>query len=322
MNRPWPSDAVAFEESVGAALKSLGGVEFTRECEADPERRHELRATLESLELLELSFAAGEVEAAAIALACKAAGRVVAPWPLVEQLAARAGADPELSALYLVSDQPRRAAHLDLAGPALAYDVRSGTATRIEPAGPVSHMPIDPFGVPCRVAGGAELAAEPFGVHTVLSAFWVLGALETSVELASAYSIERYQFGRPIASFGAIQWRLSDLAVSSSALAELAAFTLGKLIDSTVTRADLFSLRLQMLESAKPTLADAHQVFGAIGLCEEHDLAVIDRHLQGALRRPAGSERTGLLLADRVRAEGYDSLYPVGPTVAAETTNR
>jgi hypothetical protein len=319
--REWPVEALAFEESVEAALRSAGGIELARQCEADPTvRANRLAAVVESLGFGEIDLA-DPVQLGAAALGVRAAGRVVAPWPLVEQLAAPAGT----GAVYLFGGEPRRAPHLDLVGSAVGIDVADGEAYALLAEGPLDHMPLDPFAVPCRrgekLADGLGLG-DALAVHIVLTGFWVLGALETAVALAAEYSGEREQFGRPIVSFGAIQWRLSDLAVSGSALAELAAFTLAKLLDATVTRADLFSLRLQMLESAKATLADAHQVFGAIGLCEEHDLAVIDRHLQSALRRPAGSERTGLLLADRVRAEGYDSLYPVGPTVAAETTNR
>jgi hypothetical protein len=57
-------------------------------------------------------------------------------------------------------------------------------------------------------------------------------------------------------------------------------------------------------------------VLGAIGLCEEHDVAVIDRHLQSVLRRPIGRIATNAALAERVAAEGFDLLYPVAPRAA------
>jgi acyl-CoA dehydrogenase len=75
--------------------------------------------------------------------------------------------------------------------------------------------------------------------------------------------------------------------------------------------ADLLALRVHMLESADVVLADGHQVLGAMGLCEEHDLAVLDRHLQSVLHRPAGRIASTDLLARAVARDGFDAIYPV-----------
>lgn len=316
MNRDWPADALAFEESVAASLRSRGGIDLTRACEADPGRRvAELLPLIDSLGFAEVDFRAGEIEAAAAALGAKAAGRVVAPWPLVAQLAAPA--DTGVGAVFLVDGAPRRVPHLDLVENAVAIDPRQGSCRALKPVGPVARMPLDPFGVPCELGEEVDPPGDALAGHVVLTAFYVLGALETAVALASAYSVERHQFDRPISSFGAIQWRLADLSVARSSLAELAAFTLSRLIDGVVTMADVWALRLTMIESAESVLANAHQVLGAIGLCEEHDVTVIDRHLQGALRRPLGRAATNAALAERVGAEGFDLLYPVEPRAAS-----
>jgi acyl-CoA dehydrogenase len=316
VNRDWPADALAFEESVAASLRSRGGIELTRACEADPGLREtELRPLFDSLGFAEIDFRAGEVEAAAAALGAKAAGQVAAPWPLVARLAAGTGDGP--GAVYLVAGTPRRAPHLDLVEDAVAVDIAAGTCRALEAVGPAEPMPLDPFGAPCRIGDAVDCPDDAVAGHVVLSAFYVLGALETAVALASAYSVERHQFGRSISSFGAVQWRLADLSGARSALAELSAFTLSRLIDGTVSMADVWGLRLTMIESAESVLADAHQVLGAIGLCEEHDVTVIDRHLQGVLRRPFGRAATNAALAERVAAEGFDLLYPVEPRAAS-----
>jgi len=312
MNREWPADALAFEESVTAALRARGGIELTRACEADPSRRQsELGPLVASLGFGDFDFRDGEVEAAAAALGAKAAGRVVAPWPLVAQLAAPG------APIYLVAAAPRRAPHLDLVAGAIAVDLVDGSCRRLEATGPVERMPLDPFGVPCRLGEEVECPVDAVTGHIVIEAFWVLGAIETAVGLASAYSVERSQFDRPISSFGAVQWRLADLSGARSSLAELAAYTLSRLVDGTATMADAWALRLTMIESAEQVLADSHQVLGAIGLCEEHDVTVIDRHLQGTLRRPFGRAATNAALAERVAAEGFDLLYPVEPRAAS-----
>jgi hypothetical protein len=316
VNRDWPADALAFEESVEASLRSRGGIELTRACEVDPGlRTAELLPLIDSLGFAEVDFRAGEIEAAAAALGAKAAGRVIAPWPLVAQLSA--AADQPVDAVFLVDGTPRRVPHLDLVENAVAVDPRQGTCRVLRPVGPIARMPLDPFGVPCELGDEVECPVDAVGGNVVLTAFYVLGALETAVTLAAAYSVERHQFNRPISSFGAIQWRLADLSMARSALSELAAFTLSRLIDGAVTMADAWALRLTMIESAESVLANAHQVLGAIGLCEEHDVTVIDRNLQGVLRRPFGRAATNAALAERVGAEGFDLLYPVEPRAAS-----
>lgn len=319
MSRLWPAESLAFEESVQRAMESTGAIEFARACERDPTQRSlRLAGLFSDLGLDELAVDEGEVEAAAAALAARAAGRVIAPWPLVQRLTASIAAVKGVTAVYLTSGSPRRVDHLDVAGPSIAIDVLSGASHSLVPAGEVAYMPLDPFGVPCQLGAPVDTPAGAASTHIVLSAFWALGAIETAVSASSVYAVERFQFGRPIGSFGAVQWRLADLSVARSALLELAGFTLAKLCDGTVTLADALALRLQMLESCELVLENAHQVFGAIGLCDEHDLSVIDRHLQSLLRRPLGKTQTVHALSERVTAEGFDLLYPVRPHRGAE----
>ena len=105
--------------------------------------------------------------------------------------------------------------------------------------------------------------------------------------------------------------------LAKTGLAELAAFTLFRFAEGTSTAADIIALRYTMLNTAITVLANAHQIFGAIGLCEEHDLTVIDRHLQPILRRPAGRSATSVLLRDEIAAHGFDGVFPVRPMGAA-----
>ena len=48
-----------------------------------------------------------------------------------------------------------------------------------------------------------------------------------------------------------------------------------------------------------------------MGLCEKHDLAVIDRHLQPVLRPPVGCLVTTAMLSEQVLRDGFDALFPV-----------
>lgn len=318
MDRRWSHEAQSFAESVGGAVRRLGGVEFTRRVEADPSlRRSELAPVLDGLGFPEIDVLADPVAAQAAAAAAQAAGATAMPWPIASQLAApRDGGVP---AVYLGHGATARLEHLDLFEWAVLADLGTGTPSQVTAAGPVTAMPLDPFGVNVQVSPldgrpvGVELVSRAVDAHIVLTAYYVLGALESAVTMAAVYARERHQFERPIGDFGAIQWRLSDIVVARDGLTEIAGFTLWRFCERIATPADTLALRLAMVEAADVVLANSHQIFGAIGLCEEHDLTVIDRHVQAMLRRPAGVNGTSRLLRDAIIVDGFDGVFPVAP---------
>ncbi len=318
MRTPWPTEARAFQESVAGTLARLGGIELTRECERDPASRAErLGPAMDELSIAELDVSAGAVEAATAALAMRAAGNVLCAWPLGAQLAVPADHRDRIGTVYVVDGEPRRLEHLDLVERPVALDIRTGEFREVLAEGPVSHLPLDPFGVNCELGDAIPgVDADFLAPATVLDAYWILGALDRVLAQVAAYAAERHQFGRPIASFGAIQWRLSDLAVAHAGLDEIAGFTLQRLSHGRANRADVLGLRYASLQSASRALTHGHQILGAIGLCEEHDVTVVDRHLQSSLRRPCGIVATTRLLAEAVAASGFDAIHPIRPVGA------
>lgn len=321
MERRWPSEALDFEAGVRSALQRAGGIELARRAEADPDvRAGVVRPILDELAIRDLDPAHGETEAAATALAVWAAGGVVCPWPLVQQLAVPRAMRGELDAVYLRDGGVRRAEHLDIVGRAAAVDLSSGEAIALhglEPpdGGPprVSHMPLDPFGVRCELGVEGFDLAGAVPTHVVLAAFWAVGALGSARDLAIEHARNRRQFGRQIADFGGVQWHLSEIALAHDGLWELASFSLARLIDRTLTAADTLALQYLLLDASHRVFAHAHQVLGALGLCDEHDLTVFERHVQPMLRRPCGVTRTLGMLADEVARSGFENLYAVAP---------
>ncbi len=323
MERPWPDEALDFEAGVRGALQRAGGVDLARRSEADPSvRAAVVKPILDELGIRDLDLGGGETEAAATALAVAAAGAFVCPWPLVQQLAVPATLRGEVGAVYLRDGVVRRAEHLDIVGRAAAVDIVTHEAQALrmlDGAGPfVSPMALDPFGVRCELSAESFELAALVPAHVVLAAFWTVGALGTARDLAVEHARDRQQFGRRIADFGAVQWHLSDIALAHDGLWELAGFSLARLIDQTLTVADTLALQYLMLESAQSVFIHAHQVLAAIGLCDEHDLTVLERHVQPLLRRPCGITRTLGLLAEEVARSGFDNLYPIPATMPAK----
>jgi acyl-CoA dehydrogenase-like protein len=325
MNRRWCEESVEFAASVRGELERLGAVDLARRAEADPAvRAEELAPALQALGFEEVNLFGDGTDAEIAAAAARAAGSLVMPWPVAPRLAVPPELREQIDGLYLSAQAaPRRLEHLDLMTNPVAVDLRSGEASTLAAGGAVRHMPLDPFGVDCTASGplqavlGAEQTRRMIDAHAILSSFYVLGALDKVTELAAAYAIERVQFNQPIIRFGGIQWRLSDIVLAKTGLSELAAFTLYRFTRGTATAADSLALRYTMLDAAGTVLSNAHQVFGAIGLCEEHDLTVIDRHLQPILRRPVGIAATSLLLLDAIEEHGFDGVFPVQPVEAA-----
>ncbi|MCX4096831.1 acyl-CoA dehydrogenase family protein [Nocardia sp. alder85J] len=320
MDREWPSVADEFAAAVTAALTAGGGIELARQAEADPAVRvTRVREALAEVGLLGMDVGAAEEESAATVRGVQAAGAVVAPWPVAAALAAVRVPGGVADGVFVTHGTAGRLEHVDLFEQAVALDTRDPARARMLTAatGPDGSR-LDPFG--CRVTGQqvAVDGGDAVRWRCVLDAFWVLGALDTVVRQAVAYSTQRKQFGSPIGTFGEIRWRLADMVVARDGLDELARYTWWALRGGHAGRADVLALRLHMLDAAACVLTNGHQIFGAIGLCDEHDVALIDRHLQPVLNRPGGPTVTSVLLADAIAADGFAGTFPVPPRADAE----
>jgi acyl-CoA dehydrogenase len=316
VNLAWPDEAVEFGAAVRSSLVDLGGVAVARAAEVDPTvRAAKLQPVLAALGLTTLDVYGEDDESAAAMLGVRACGAVIAPWPVTRTLAVPPQLRPDVEAVYFTGGSGLVLEHADLFATVIAAPVTALSAGgRVRPAGERRRAPLDPFGTPVeRVADAAPISADVLGMSFVLDAFWVLGALETVTSLAAQYAGTRKQFGTAIGNFGEIRWRLADMVVAKDGLAELSAFTWQLQRCGGATRGDAIALRVAMLDAASVVLRNGHQVFGAIGLCEEHDVAVIDRHLTSTLLRPLGSSATAELLLDAINAEGFDAIFAVAP---------
>jgi acyl-CoA dehydrogenase len=109
----------------------------------------------------------------------------------------------------------------------------------------------------------------------LVRALQLSGALDQSVELATAHAAVREQFGRPLLKFQAVQALLAD-AAAETALAQAA--TLGAVIamnesgDAEERWRSVAVAKSCTSHAAGVVCRNAHQVIGAIGFTTEHAL--------------------------------------------------
>ena len=134
----------------------------------------------------------------------------------------------------------------------------------------------------CRVPAGNLLGAQGSGLRQTLSTIntgriligaLALGILQGSLERATAYMKDRSQFGKPISSFQALQFKLADMAVHTHAarlmLYQAAALKdEGKPFDQEASMAKLFAT-----ERAMEAAHQAIQIHGGYGIISEYPVS-------------------------------------------------
>ena len=136
------------------------------------------------------------------------------------------------------------------------------------------------------------------------------GALDRILELSVSRAGERYQFGRPIGRFQAVQQQLATLAgeVAAAGAAADAAVAAAELGDATF---EVAAAKVRTGEAAGKAAAIAHQVHGAIGFTERHPLHESTRRLW-AWRDEFGAESEWAeRLGSIIGGCGPENLWPI-----------
>lgn len=177
--------------------------------------------------------------------------------------------------------------------PAEVYLTREGIADEAEVA------PVDPMG-----HRGAELArvtvsevipfdgegADPATWHDLGLAALALGSARAAMAAGIDYAKERKQFGRPIAEFQAIQWKIADglTAIEGAALlVHKAALSLEP--------ADAAQARAVAVRAGLSATDHALQIHGGYGYTREYP---VERHLR-SVRMVGGVDRARAAVARR-----------------------
>jgi hypothetical protein len=315
MNLELPEVAIDFGAAAERAFTDAGGVDLARRAEERPATRSEVVAPLLQLlgglglqvaDDLDTALAGGEL--------CRVAGRCALPYPVTAVLASGGGDRPPAA---IIDPGVPRADHGDLF-PRWRLAGIDGTVWEGRPEGTPLGTELGPFVVDMTTTVLPE--AEPVDVPMLvtLAAWQTLGTLERALELAVEHVNTRHQFGGPLARFQAVQFQIADATVAVQSLRELARFTFWRLWAAPLDRlVDALALRTHALESAHDVLRTCHQLHGAIGFCDEHDLSILSRHAQPLLRLSAGLEATTEQLMAAIDHTGFDSLFGAGATARA-----
>ena len=313
MNPVLPDEAVQFGAAAGQAFAALGGVEVFRRAEVDPSiRSTEVAGALAALGVDDLDPRTDADSLAAAAVLCEVAGRVALPYPVAARLLRDADGRP----FAVVPDGVARVEHGDLFDTWKVAAAAGGARTATPTGAPlgsrlgrfVTDLAVDDDG-----AGAGDGPHPDLPLHLALTAWGVLGAAAAAVDLAVEHVNGRIQFGKPIATFQAVQFQLADCAVAVAGLRELAAFTLWRLDgDPVAALGDALALRLHAIDVARTVLRATQQLHGAAGVCDEYDISVLARAVQPALRLPWSAERTAAALAATIATDGFVGLFPHG----------
>jgi hypothetical protein len=305
MNPEIPADAREFGDAARKAFEALGGGDYVLRCEEEPAHRDAAAGALSALGIDDIDPRADLDTLAAAAVLCQEAGRVALPYPVVSVLLQTDGVPfavgtrvhhADLFAEWRIASVPNWGAHMSSSDTTQPQFGRLGRFVG-------DLTPGDEVG---DAAGDALL-------WLTLTSWQILGTTERAVELASDHVSNRIQFGKPIATFQAVQFMLADAAVAVAGLRELALFTLWR-VASDIDNAspDVLALRVHAIDVARAVLRTCQQLHGASGVCDEYDISVITRHIQPALRLPFGAERSAAMLADAIARHGFVGLFPHG----------
>jgi alkylation response protein AidB-like acyl-CoA dehydrogenase len=129
-----------------------------------------------------------------------------------------------------------------------------------------------------RVDGDRLLHEEKKGFHVAMStldggrigiAAQALGIAQAAYDVARAYALERRQFGRRIADFQAIQWKLADMATEIDAARLLVYRAAWLKEEGRPHTAEGAKAKLYASEMARRQTAEAIQILGGYGYTKE-----------------------------------------------------
>jgi alkylation response protein AidB-like acyl-CoA dehydrogenase len=227
-------------------------------------------------------------------LAFEKLGRVAAPGPLVESIAvlprlldgttedgrlAAIGAGEIIATVALPPWVPF-ALDADLADAVYIVDagVDNGLLSRAQPGQP--RRSVDGArrlceAIPCQQIASLRTGAA-LDAGALATAAQILGAGTALLERATAYAVQRMQFGRPIGSFQAVKHRLANVLVDvEMARPLLFGAAIAFDADESSAQREVSAAKVACTDAAYRAARAALQIHGAIGYTADYDLSLL-----------------------------------------------
>jgi hypothetical protein len=291
-------EALDYEVAVRKALEAAGGDELAPRGAADPAGRAPLiEPVLEPLGVWDLDARASADELEAAAAVCRAAGWWAVPYPVAERIAGN---------LVVHEAKPAAAVGgIDRVWDAVTLDGARFQATPRPLSGLVRKHAyvVDLDLTPADGTGDPALAL-------LLGCWTLLGMADRAMTMTARYVNEREQFGQPIGRFQGVQFQLTDAEVERAGFEELAKYTLWS-VETARPEAldDVAALRVAAIEAADLIFRTCHQLFGAIGFCDETPISWVSRASVPLRRLPYGLGESRRILVERLGRNGLVGLY-------------
>jgi alkylation response protein AidB-like acyl-CoA dehydrogenase len=141
---------------------------------------------------------------------------------------------------------------------------------------PASHLMVDADG---RTGTGFAEFATLINWGRLHTAARAVGAARGALEDATAYAKSRVQFGKPIAGFQGIKFKLADMATSVEAARHLYRYAARLLDDGQPCNKECSMAKLYASEMAEEVASSAMQILGGNGYTTEY---AVERHWRDA----------------------------------------
>jgi alkylation response protein AidB-like acyl-CoA dehydrogenase len=119
------------------------------------------------------------------------------------------------------------------------------------------------------VGGGFPIAMQTQDIGRCALGASSLGSAKEAYELALKYAVERQQFGRPIADFQAIQFKLADMVVKIYTMEQVVYDCAKKIDRGDSATVESSIVKLYCTEMASQVIDEAIQIHGGMGFSRE-----------------------------------------------------
>ena len=155
---------------------------------------------------------------------------------------------------------------------------------------------------------GFEIAMKVLEEGRVSQGARSIGISRRLIELCREHAEVRVQFGKPIASFQAVQWMLADMMTELYAMKNMVYDTAWRIDQGDKDRARAAMVKLYCTEAVGRIADRAVQIFGGMGCMEEGPIEAVYREVRAMRVYEGTSEIQRLIISRDVMKNGMKSI--------------